>query len=251
MSDAANDAPLPLFYRNPIPVDATRHKNLKLKERRSFAYARNATAVPVLAEEFPQLQAHYPIVFTPGDEPTAVALMGFRPNENLFVREDGDWEPLRPVPAYVRRYPFILMDMPGDERMLLCMEEDASVVAEDGETALFNGNEAGPGGKAALDFCGAFNQSAMATQEFCTALAKAGVLEERQAEMAGPDNQRLNLTGFRVVNEAKLNELPSKTWLDWRAKGWVGLVYTHLLSMGRLEVLTMLTAERLGAKLPK
>ena len=243
---AVEGGSLPLFYRNPVPVDRGRHGSMLLKERRTYFYARGATAVPLLGEEFPMMHAHYPIVFTPGADSTAVALMGFRPNENLFIRDDGSWEPQRPIPAYVRRYPFILMEVPGDQRMVLCVEEDAEVLGAVGDAALFNGDQAGPGAQAALEFCGAFNRSAMATQAFCAAVSQSGILVDQTAEITTHTNQKLTLTGFRVVDEQKFNALPDKLWLDWRQKGWVGLIYTHMLSLGRLEVLTNLTSQRLA-----
>ena len=252
MTDAANtegQAPrLPLFYRNPMPVDLNRHRDWKVKPRCSFGYAANVNAVPVVLDELPTLQAHYPIVFSADDSPAMVALLGIRPQENLFLEADGTWTHGAPIPAYVRRYPFILMETPDRDRMVLCVEEDASVIGPDGEFPLFDGDKAAEAGNDALNFCGVFNQSAAATGAFCDALKAQGLLVEQRADLVLPDKRRISLSGFCVVDEKKFHELPDDVWLDWHRKNWIGLVYTHLLSLGRWGMLTDLASRRDAAK---
>uniref|UniRef100_UPI00359F6608 SapC family protein n=1 Tax=Achromobacter insuavis TaxID=1287735 RepID=UPI00359F6608 len=43
--------------------------------------------------------------------------------------------------------------------------------------------------------------------------------------------QRLAMSGFKVIDEAKFNKLPEAEFLRWRANGWLPLVYCHLLSI--------------------
>ncbi len=247
MTSAANQsgAPqLPLFYRDPIPVDVNRHRDWKIKQTRSFAYAARTNAIPIVAEEFPSLHAHYPIVFSNGERPAALALVGLRPQVNLHVDAEGNWRKGYPIPAYVRRYPFILMESPDRDRLILCMEEDPAVVAPDGEIPLFDGEQAAQGGNDALNFCASFNQAAQVTQAFCDALKEKGILVDQRADVVTPDKQRLSLAGFSVVDENKLNELPDEVILDWRKKNWLGLIYTHLLSLNRWNELIERATEK-------
>ena len=183
-----------------------------------------------------------------GDLRSHVALLGIRPQENLFLEADGTWTHGAPIPAYVRRYPFILMETPDRDRMVLCVEEDASVIGPDGEFPLFDGDKAAEAGNDALNFCGVFNQSAAATGAFCDALKAQGLLVEQRADLVLPDKRRISLSGFCVVDEKKFHELPDDVWLDWRRKNWIGLVYTHLLSLGRWGMLTDLASRRDAAK---
>jgi hypothetical protein len=44
------------------------------------------------------------------------------------------------------------------------------------------------------------------------------------------DGHALGLSGFRVIDEGKFNALPDETILDWRRKGWLPLIYCHLIS---------------------
>lgn len=247
MTSAANQAgapQLPLFYRDPVPVDVNRHRDWKIKQARSFAYAAQTNAIPVVIDEFPALHAHYPLVFSTGQHPAALALVGLRPQVNIHVDAEGNWRRNYPVPAYVRRYPFILMETPDKERLVLCMDEDSSTVGLDGDFPLFDGENAAQGGNDALAFCATFNQAAQATQAFCDALKEKGLLVEQRADVVTADKQRVSLSGFAVVDESKLNELPDDVILDWRKKNWLGMIYAHLLSLNRWnELVEMATSK--------
>jgi hypothetical protein len=53
----------------------------------------------------------------------------------------------------------------------------------------------------------------------------------------------MTLRGFDVVDEAKFNALPDELFLDWRRRGWVHLIYCHLMSMGNWARLVDLAAK--------
>jgi len=239
MTDVANaDAPsLPLFYTNPVPVSATRHGDWKVKNNREFHYAANVHAVPILAEEVPQLQAFYPIVFSGGTNPGVMALLGLRAGQNLFVGKDGKWRPNTLVPAYIQRYPFLLVEVPEDKRLILIMEEDANLVGPDYDVPLFKDGQGTKEGEEILNYCVTFNNSARITQEFCKELADRDLLVEQRADVVTPDGKRLSLSGFRIIDEQKFNALPDEVFLEWRKRNWIGLVYAHFVSLGRWQSL--------------
>ncbi|ASG20120.1 SapC family protein [Nitrospirillum viridazoti] len=253
MTDAAaansEAGQMPPFYREPVPVDISRHGDWKLKQQRTFSYAANANAIPIVGEEFISLNGHYPIVFTLGNNPAAVVLTGVRPDENLFVDGEGNWRKNTPIPAYVRRYPFLMMETPDRERLVLCLEEDANLVGPDGDVPLFEGDKAGAAGNDALNFCATFNQSAVATSAFCKELHDRGLLVEQRLDLTlSHDNSRMTLTGFTIIDEKKFNELPDDVFLDWRKRGYLGLVYSHFISLSRWSILAELASERVLAK---
>jgi hypothetical protein len=243
MSDSAQGG-LPLFYSNPVPIEAGRHGTLKIRKTRSYAYASQTNALPVVVDEFASLEGHYPIVFSTGDRPSALVLVGLRASENLFLEADGAWKAGYPVPAYVRRYPFILVESTNRERVVLCLEEDPAVVAPDGEVALFDDGKPTPAGNEALEFCVNFNRSADLTNLFCEELKQRGLLVEQRADVMTPTKQRISLSGFCVIDEAKFNALPDEVLLEWRKRNWLGLIYAHLLSLGRWNTLIELTAKK-------
>ncbi|WP_459694700.1 SapC family protein, partial [Achromobacter xylosoxidans] len=54
---------------------------------------------------------------------------------------------------------------------------------------------------------------------------------ENRADITLADGQRLAMSGFKVIDEARFNKLPEAEFLRWRANGWLPLVYCHLLSI--------------------
>ena len=245
MTDVANaDAPqMPLFYSNPVPVSAQRHADWKVKEKRTFEYAANVHAVPVLAEELPQLQAFYPLVFSGGPNPGVMALLGLRAGQNLFVQADGSWRAGNQIPAYVQRYPFLLVEVPDDKRLVLIVEEDERLVGPSYDVPLFKDGKGTEQGEQILNYCVNFNNSARQTQAFCDELQKRDLLVEQRADVVTPDGKRLSLSGFRVIDEKKFNELSDEVFLEWRKRNWIGLVYAHFVSMGRWQALIDMVKE--------
>ena len=63
-ADTKNPA-LPLFYKQPAPLDAKKHAKLALKENFGLGFTEGINAVPVNLIEFPQICHFYPIAFSP------------------------------------------------------------------------------------------------------------------------------------------------------------------------------------------
>ncbi len=192
--------------------------------------------------EFYLAQAHYPIVFTMGAPVSAVVVVGIEDSRNLFVDKDGAWQPTSYVPAYVRRYPFVLVQVDGQEGLLLAVDGSADNLSEtEGEPLLVEGKPSILVQRA-LEFCGAFQQQVEAVQQFAAALVERKLLVENRAQLNLPSGMTSSLSGFQVIEEARFNTLPDDVLLDWHRRGWLGLVYAHLMSMHRWDVLSRLTS---------
>lgn len=232
---------LPLFYKEPAPLDAKKHANLALKENFGLGFTEGINAVPVNLIEFPQICHFYPIAFSPDENATPVAILGLRDNENLFLNEDKTWLEETYIPAYIRRYPFIFSEIPDSDQLTLCVDTDTSVVDEGGEQKFFD--EEGkptPLAQNALEFCKSYHAAAQQTVEFSRALSDSGILVERAAEITVTGDKKINFSGFRIIDEKKFAELDEKIFLEWRAKGWLPFVYAHLFSGSQWQRLTYL-----------
>ena len=186
---------LPLFYREPRPLDISRHGGKSLKMTRDLSFAAPSNSVPITIDEFVVSARHYPIVFTP-DQPTApVAVLGLRRAENLFIDSSGGWADGLYIPGYVRRYPFIFIEHPDTKQFALCIDE-ASDLLEDGDARpLFENQEPSPITKRALEFCTAYHRQFSGTRRFTDALEEADLLIERTANITVPGGQQLGLQG--------------------------------------------------------
>lgn len=240
---------MPLFYQNPVPLDAKKHADIGLKKNFGLAYTKNVNAVPVNMIEMPQICHFYPIAFSPDEHATPVALLGLRDNENLFVDDKGEWQENAYIPAYIRRYPFIFSEMPGSEQLTLCIDYNDDVVDEKGEQKFFD-KDGKPTDLAnnALEFCKSYHAAAQQTLEFSKELAQSGLLVERQAEINVGEDRKISFSGFRIIDEQKLAELADEDFLEWRKKGWLPFIYAHLFSGAQWQRLTRLLSPHLEAE---
>ncbi len=237
---------LPLFYKNPTPLDAKKHVNLSLKKDFGFSFTKDINAVPVNMVEMPQICHFYPIAFSPDDNATPVAILGLRDNENLLLDAQDNWDVNAYIPAYIRRYPFIFSEIPDSDQLTLCIDHTDDITEESKERPLFDA-EGAPSdlAKNALEFCKSYHAAAGQTLAFSKAIAQQGLLIEREAQINIAGNRRINFSGFRIIDEKKLSELDDKVFIEWRQKGWLPFLYAHLFSGAQWQRLTRLLNQRL------
>lgn len=240
----ADNPQMPMFYTSPRPLDRSKDQNLHISRPKHFRFAAKTNAIPILVDEFPMASAHYPIVFAAGPQPVPAAVVGLRNDVNMFVDNNGQWLENSYLPAYVRRYPFILMDNPEDKQFVLCLDEASDMLGETGEYALFDGENPSDFTKGAMEFCAALRQQGEATDEFIKALHEHKLLTANDAQIPMPDGSRLQLSGFQIVDPKKFEELPDNIYLQWRRKGWIGLIYAHHLSSHRWPHLVAMTQRK-------
>ena len=237
---------MPLFYKKPVPLDAKAHGSLALKNDFGLDFTKDVNAVPINLIEFPQICHFYPIAFSPDENATPVALMGLRDNENLFVNDKGEWIAETYIPAYIRRYPFIFSEIPGTDQLTLCVDSDESIVETGGEQRFFD-NEGKPTELAnnALEFCKSYHAAAQQTVKFGKALHESDILVERAAEISIAGDKKINFSGFRIIDEQKLNALPDEKFIEFRKQGWLPFLYAHLFSGAQWQRLTKLLNDRM------
>lgn len=224
-------AALPPLYVRPAIVDASRHGQKSLKEGAGYGFARTVHALPINLAEFPAAARFYPIVFAGEGEATIpVAILGVRTNQNLFVGTQGEWVPGAYVPAYARRYPFIFMESPDKSKLGLCVDEVSEALVDSDVRPLFRNGKRTEVIERAIEFCMLYQREYQVTRSFCDGLSEAGLLRENQAEVRLRTGERLAVSGFRVLDEAKFNGLADDKFLEWRRRGWLAPIYCHFVS---------------------
>ena len=157
------------------------------------------------------MQRHYPIVFSIGDKPIPMALMGLNEGVNVFLDEDGRArDPQMYIPAYIRRYPFLLARLrPDSDELSLCFDPSADAVGdfEEGE-ALFDGEQPSEATKAILEFCEQFEAAGQRTAAFMEDLKKCDLLMDGEVAIQPEGSEQPFIyRGFRMIDEEKLREL--------------------------------------------
>ena len=240
----APEQAMPMFYAAPRPLDRARDGNLKISRPKHFNFAANTNAIPLLLDELPMAAAWYPIVFADGPSPIPAAVVGLQNDKNLFLDETGNWMGGAYLPAYVRRYPFILMDDPVQKQFVLCIDDKSDMLSEDGEFPLFDGEQPSDFTKSAMEFCAALRQQGETTDAFVKALKEQNLLVPYDAQMDLRDGTQMQLQGFLVIDPQKFDALPDNVYLQWRKKGWIGLIYAHLIASHRWQNLVDLLHRR-------
>lgn len=239
-----------LFYEKPVQLNADVHRNARLGALAgNYAFAQKTNSIPLAAVEFFDTAREYPIAFT-GKEGGAlfpIALMGVRQNENLFVSADGKWEG-RYVPAFVRRYPFVLAEKDDAEDFNVYLDEAyPGFGAADGERLFTDEGEHTPLLKQALEFLGTYQGEIKRTRLFVERLQALDLLIPRVLEVVRKDQGPLVLQGFSVVDEGRLMGLGDAQLLELARSGLLAWIYAHLMSLGNVSDLAARLDRRLSA----
>jgi len=238
---------LPMFYKRPFVLQAQVHSEVSLKRASSFRFAAQTNAVPLTTQELFHAQRDYPIVFTNEPVPMPMGVVGLQDRVNLYVEPDGSWRRGAYVPAYVRRYPFLFSEQAESQDLTLCVDEGSELLEATTANPFFRDGKPTEITQKALEFCLAYQRQHEATREFGRTLAQVELLAPKDATVKLPSGESIVVRGFKMIDEGKFNQIPQDTFLDWRSKGWIALIYSHLLSLGAWDRLVQIMVERRAA----
>lgn len=232
----------PLFYRQVVPVDKNRHRDVSIAPVTDLTFAAATNSVIVLAAEFSKACREYPLVFVAdqGSYFPAVVL-GLQDGQNLFINKQGAWLAAY-IPAYVRRYPFIPALQEGRVDYLVCIDELFAGFNREGRgERLFQED----GGQSAaltrsLSFLQEFQLQHQRTLDFCAVMLQHDLLEPMQADVVMATGKKLQLNGFFVLSRQKMAALPDETISSLYRQGYLELALAHLLSLENFERLVAL-----------
>ncbi|RZL31099.1 MAG: SapC family protein [Rubrivivax sp.] len=235
-----------LIYDDVVALNREQHRTLKLAPpAQPFAFARETNSVLIAASELPLAALDFPCVFIEAaDGHSLAALVGLRDHENLFVQPDGSWARSSYLPAFFRRYPFVLAEGDGDADITVCLDRACPGLNTDKGEALFeaDGQET-PWLEEIKRFLLNFRQEMQASRDFANQLAALELLQDGVIEYT-LDGLKSTLRGFKTVNEARLRALDAATLQDLAVKGWLGWAYAHLLSVQQVQRLAARLDER-------
>ena len=225
---------LPIFYEDIQPLSSNMHGSFKSRPPEKAPYLARHHAIPLTIDEFVSAQRYYPIVFSSGDNSVPLALMGLNEGVNVFVDEDGTLSQEIYVPAYVRRYPFMLARLtPDAQELSLCFDPSSGLVGEfDEGNALFEDGKPSQATNDILKFCEEFELSAQRTVAFVKELTDADLLMEGEVSIQPTGaEQPYVYRGFQMVNEEKLRELSGDDLKRMNQNGMLPLILAHLFSL--------------------
>ena len=203
----------PLFYDHPIALNSQTHRNLKIKPSdEGLKFSGKTNSVLLAGIEFPEACKHFPIVFAKvaGQQVLPMALLGFRNLENLFVDAGGRWKG-EYVPAYIRRYPFVLAKGGAGQKLTVCIDESYPGFGADEGQPLFNASgEPTDYLKSVLAFLQDYQAQLERTDSFLKTLRKFDLLMDVAANVKLSGGKRYSMAGLMMVDERKLQALPDE-----------------------------------------
>lgn len=233
---------LPLFYKDLMPLNLRDHKGWRSKQADAATWLIGQHAVPLTVDEFPLAQRHFPIVFSVGENPVPLALFGLNEGVNIYLDDKGAITEDIYLPAYVRRYPYLLARLdPNSENMSLCFDPSAGLLGDFKEgTEIFAEEAPSDFTKGVLQFCENFEQAGQRTQSFVAELVKHDLLMDGEVAIqrneAGEGEQPFVYRGFKMINQEKLREVRGDVLRTWNQNGLLMLIHAHMLSLDLLRV---------------
>jgi hypothetical protein len=243
-----------LFYQKPVRLNIVTHSKLRFSPLTNFDFSAKVSSVPLIAAEFPVACRQYPIVFIEGPNGilSAQAVLSLEQHRNSFLDDNGNWTATY-VPAFIRRYPFVLAEIVGkpDDFDVTFDEASGCFDKKKGELLL---DEQGVPTKflqEQIDFLQLFHAEFKRTELFLEALKKEDLLTPYNVDIVrGGDQARFAIRSAMVINETKLQNLAAEKASVYLKNGFLALMYAQLISLQSFLALANRAGEQAANKTP-
>ncbi|ACS52035.1 MULTISPECIES: SapC family protein [Bartonella] len=240
-----------LFYKDITPINKVSHKNLKFAPPSDMSFAKDTHWVPLASTEYFQAALDYPILFMCAEDEqkkrhyTSAALVGLSNDENDYIASDKSWKTNTYVPAFVRRYPFVLAQISNEKELSVCFDQQSGMFNEVAGTELFNSDGSiSPFMEERIRFLESFKIAMEKTSEFIDALVEMDLLSQKSINVKNDKGLSAQLEHFWVVDEEKLNKLSASQLAKLHKNGFLGLIFAHLMSTHNLLKILSLKGEK-------
>jgi hypothetical protein len=230
----------PYAYQEIVPL-TRQHRVVLPRGPKLPQVFRSLTALPLSFTEFTLACRDYPIAFVGADAASvmAVAVLGLKNQQNLFITADQGWDAAVYLPAYVRRYPFcmtrVTIDGKEQAERVACVEKRA--LSSRGEALHDAKGNPLPAWEERRKLLFEYEADLMRTEDMCRELGRLELLETFTVQAVPNQGAPLAMTGLYRVAEQKLAELAPERLKELAQKGTLARVYAHLISLanfGRL-----------------
>lgn len=245
-----------MFYKNPQPLAKEKHEKFGVKPLdKPFEFMADQHFLPITAPEFGAAAASFPVIFA-GDDRNPLAVMGIRTGENLFV-QDGQFTQDFYMPAFARRYPFVLAGDQANDRFVVCVDQDAGCVTDkDPVQMFFDKGETSTFTQEAFTFLQNFERDRQATQIMIEKFKELDLFEQRDMHFQGQNAdgspaERQKIADYFAITEERLRKLDQKTLSEFSENGYLAVAHAHMISLGNWQRLVNMTLRRASVEQAK
>ncbi len=220
-----------------IALNKEKHRNTTINQSTKYSHTKENNIIPVVVHEFGLACAEFPIVFIKNiktNEFQSVVVTGLSPGENLYVGGD-QWAGIY-TPSVIRDYPLRLAKVsPDEDSFVLAIDEDSDLMGEDGDIRLFDDEgEQTEYTRQAGENLMTYLQNEQLTKSFIKMLEEADLLTPRNLTVRIGD-EPINISGVHLIDEEKFNRLSEETFNDFRKRGLLSPIYSHMISLNQMQ----------------
>lgn len=242
-----------MIYDNIQPLSEKHAKWSVSVEDHEFISHMNSS--PILATEIAFAAAEFPVIFSATaveGEYLPLAVMGLKDGQNLLLDEKNVLS-TRYVPAFIRRYPFVLGGSKDSDMMALCLDEDSKCLDKEGVKGARLFQDDGSHSdflKDIVEFLKDYQYRAEMTRTFTKKLHDLDLLEPMSANISfkSKEDASINLGGFFVVKREKLKTISDADALDLFKKDGLELIYAHIQSLSNFNRLIDIMSTKLATE---
>jgi hypothetical protein len=234
-------------------INATLHKNIRVKNSYAQDLGHGMGSIMVLPSEILEVQREYPILFRKHPETgqfLPVALLGFEEQENLFLSENTQWNASY-IPLAVSKGPFwVGVNGEGaDEHLVICINRDDPRVNQEVGEPLFDENGS-PSIYTQTIRLNLFrlNEGIAETKKMIDAFVAANLIETVNMEVEFANKEAINFKGAYTINTENLTQLSAEQITALNTEGYLALAYFIAGSLGNVRKLIALKNKKLAAQ---
>lgn len=221
------------------------HHDLRVITRYGAEFGDNVGTVLTFPTEYGDVQREYPIFFrkdAQSGEFQSIALLGFQPNENLFL-DDGAWQAAY-VPGIVARGPFLIgfqnQDVDGELRREPVIHVDLDnprISRTEGEPVFLPQG----GNTRYLERIGnilqGIHQGLAASKAMFEAFTAHELIEPVNVEVKFNAEEQFDLRGLYTISEERLRKLDGDSLYELNSAGFLQGAFLAIASLNNMKKL--------------
>lgn len=220
------------FYKEPVIINSESHKKVKCAPVEDYSFTKDSNSCVVLGQEFLEAAKHYPVLFSKNeDKIVPVVFLGI--DRNLFVDDKGKWEENSYIPAFIRRYPFIIAEgFAGDGSLTVCVDSQyEGFDAKAGERLFTDKGEQTQYMKNVVTFLQNFHQQFEVTKIFMDYVKDLDIFKDVNAQITLQGEKKYHIQNLLMVDEMKVRALADDKIVELVKRGYLAWIYAHLYSL--------------------